>query len=283
MLLWRRRGEPRTDPVRAAVVLWGTWLVVTAVVFSFMAGVFHAYYTVALAPAVAALVGIGAHELRERRLLAAVGLAVTTITGYVLLDRSVDFLEWLPWVVTGAGLVAVGLLLAGAPRAALVPVLVAGLAGPAAYAVDTAGTAYAGSVPVAGPMTEGRPDRGEDDEFTDTLKGIVDTTELAGLLRADAGDYRWVAAVLRANPAGGYQLASEQPVLVIGGYGAGDPFPTLSQFQRWVRQGLIHYYVVAEPDGGAIRAWVGETYAPTTVDGVEVYDLTAAPKANGGV
>ena len=38
-------------------VLWGGWLLVTGLVFSFMAGIIHPYYTVALAPAVAALVG----------------------------------------------------------------------------------------------------------------------------------------------------------------------------------------------------------------------------------
>ena len=149
--------------------------------------------------------------------------------------------------------------------------------------MDTADTAYTGAVPVAGPPTEGRPPRGPQDPNADQLKGIVDTTHLAAMLREDADDYRWAAAVLRSNPAGGYQLASGRPVLAIGGFSGGDPFPTLPQFQRWVRQGLIHYYLVVEPDLGAIRAWVGEKYDATTVDGVQVYDLTAAPKAKGGV
>ena len=64
LILLRRRPvvhpRPRapTDPRRAGV--WGGWLLVTGLTFSFMAGIFHAYYTVALAPAIAALVGIGA-------------------------------------------------------------------------------------------------------------------------------------------------------------------------------------------------------------------------------
>jgi 4-amino-4-deoxy-L-arabinose transferase-like glycosyltransferase len=41
------RREPRTDPTRAALILWGGWLVITAVVLSFMNGIVHAYYTVA--------------------------------------------------------------------------------------------------------------------------------------------------------------------------------------------------------------------------------------------
>jgi 4-amino-4-deoxy-L-arabinose transferase-like glycosyltransferase len=54
------RRAPRTDPVRAALILWGCWLVVTAAVFSFASGIVHPSYTVALAPAIGASIGIGA-------------------------------------------------------------------------------------------------------------------------------------------------------------------------------------------------------------------------------
>ena len=77
-LLWLSRRMPRTDGRRAALLLWGTWLIVTGLIFSFMAGIFHPYYTVALAPAIGALVGIGAvslwqahHLTRARVVLAA--------------------------------------------------------------------------------------------------------------------------------------------------------------------------------------------------------------------
>jgi 4-amino-4-deoxy-L-arabinose transferase-like glycosyltransferase len=67
---------------------------VTALTFSFMAGIFHAYYTVALAPAIAALVGIGAWVLWDHRSsLVATGLmsftvALTSMFAWCLLDRS---------------------------------------------------------------------------------------------------------------------------------------------------------------------------------------------------
>lgn len=60
----------RTDVRRASVIAFGGWLTVTWLVFSFMAGIFHQYYTVALAPALAALVAIGAFSLwiaRDKR------------------------------------------------------------------------------------------------------------------------------------------------------------------------------------------------------------------------
>jgi len=52
--------------VAAATTLWLGWLLVTLLTFSPMAGIFHAYYTVALAPAIAALVAIGALALWQK-------------------------------------------------------------------------------------------------------------------------------------------------------------------------------------------------------------------------
>ena len=72
--MWR---APRTDGKRAAVLIWGSWLVVTGLVFSFAQGIIHPYYTVALAPAIGALVGIGVVWTWARRelLLARLSLA----------------------------------------------------------------------------------------------------------------------------------------------------------------------------------------------------------------
>lgn len=54
--LWRR---PRRDVQRADFLLWAGTLAVTAVVFTFASGIWHAYYTVALAAPLAAVVGMG--------------------------------------------------------------------------------------------------------------------------------------------------------------------------------------------------------------------------------
>ncbi|PRC61747.1 glycosyl transferase, partial [Mycobacterium sp. ITM-2017-0098] len=56
--LWFTRRTVHTAGVRASLLLWGGWLLVTGAIFSFMDGTIHPYYTVALAPAIAALVGI---------------------------------------------------------------------------------------------------------------------------------------------------------------------------------------------------------------------------------
>ena len=66
-MLWVSRRAVRTDRMRAAALLWGGWVLVTGLVFSYMNGIIHPYYMVALAPAIGALVGIGAMALWKAR------------------------------------------------------------------------------------------------------------------------------------------------------------------------------------------------------------------------
>ncbi|MEU7083070.1 glycosyltransferase family 39 protein [Streptomyces achromogenes] len=157
------RGARRTSVTRASFLVWGGSLLTTMVVFSYMAGIFHQYYTVALAPYLAAVTGMGAGLLWERRRegWAAVTLAASLVAaaawGYVLLHRTPDYLPWLRWLVLVGGLVAaLGLVFAGrlTRRLALATAavgLVAALAGPAAYTLSTVRQGHTGSIVTAGP------------------------------------------------------------------------------------------------------------------------------------
>ncbi|MEU9362394.1 glycosyltransferase family 39 protein [Streptomyces sp. NPDC048301] len=161
--LWLTRRAKRTDTARAAFLAWGGSLLMTALVFSFMAGIFHQYYTVALAPYIAALVGMGATVLWEERgnrwagAALAVTVAVTAVWSYVLLGRTPDYLPWLRWAVLIGGLLgAAGLLLAARLGRALAMGavglgLAASLAGPTAYTISTLNTGHQGSIVTAGP------------------------------------------------------------------------------------------------------------------------------------
>ncbi|MEU3705849.1 glycosyltransferase family 39 protein [Streptomyces anulatus] len=162
--LWLTRKAARTDSARAAFVAWGGALIMTAAVFSFMAGIFHQYYTVALAPYVAALVAMGVTVLWEERgawwprAVLAGTVVVTVVWAYVLLGRTPDYLSWLRWAVLAAGLVgALGLLVVGrfggrGVAAAVVGLsCAASLAGPAAYTVSTLNSGHQGSIVTAGP------------------------------------------------------------------------------------------------------------------------------------
>ncbi|MFI9358738.1 ArnT family glycosyltransferase [Streptomyces lydicus] len=126
VVLWRARRAVVAEQAaqRAEFLVWGGALLMTFTTFSFMSGIFHQYYNIALAPYVAALVGMGATLMWRRagRLGAsvlAVTVAVTVTWSYVLLNRSPEWLPWLRWTVLVLGLpAALGLLVAlwrGAP------------------------------------------------------------------------------------------------------------------------------------------------------------------------
>ncbi|WP_067890705.1 ArnT family glycosyltransferase [Nocardia vaccinii] len=159
------RGKvSRTDPQRAALLLWGGWMLVTGLVFSFMRGIFHQYYTVALAPAVAGTVGLGAvmaWRARDRmwvRFAAASAVALSTAAAILLLSRTPDFVPWLRWAVLVVGVAATVALLIPRPHAVAVAAAVAAvltaLAGPVAYSLQTIGTAHSGGIVLAGPRTQ---------------------------------------------------------------------------------------------------------------------------------
>ncbi|MCU7728684.1 glycosyltransferase family 39 protein [Actinoplanes sp. KI2] len=156
---------PRTDRARAAILMWGGWLLVTGVTFSYMSGTIHPYYTVALAPAIAGLVAVGGRVLWlcrsrpwARALLAAMVLA-TAVWGAVLMGRA-DWLPVLRWASLALGVLTAVVLLAPTTRlrrfavVALVAAILSAGASGAAYAASTASVAHTGSIPSSGPSSE---------------------------------------------------------------------------------------------------------------------------------
>jgi len=119
------------------------------------------------------------------------------------------------------------------------------------------------------------------------MGGLLDTSgpsdNLVTALEPDAANDTWAAAVVGSNNAAGYQLATELPVMPIGGFNGSDPSPTLEQFQQWVSEGRVHWFIAGGVgfggDGGSsvsaqITSWVESTFVSQTVDGVTIYDLT---------
>ncbi|WP_243653329.1 ArnT family glycosyltransferase [Pseudonocardia endophytica] len=417
-LVWVTWRRPRTDPLRVQAILWGGWLLVTGLTFSFMAGIIHPYYLVAIAPATAALVGLGAVTLwRDRastaqRVLLAAAVAVTAVWSFALLADASSWMPWIRWGVLGLGLVAAGAL-AGVhrmPRALAVGVataaLLAGGGGTAAWAVATAATPHTGAIPSSGPSGYGQgpggrggpgggvggrggmppggfgggsggpggnatggqagtstggtaaggtgaaaggsgtaaggsgtgpggsgtgpggtgtggaaggtgaagsaPGSGTGTAGNGTgavrqggtggtggrgggpggiLSSPVPTAAVTSLISENASDYTWAAAAVSSNQAAGYQLATQLPVMAVGGFNGTDPYPTLQQFQQMVANGQIHWFVGSTgggfgggpggqtSSGGSeaateIAEWVASTYTAHTVDGVTLYDLT---------
>ncbi|MFL6056678.1 MAG: hypothetical protein ACJ72W_27835 [Actinoallomurus sp.] len=348
--LWLTRGREHRNTF-AGFALWGGWLLATGLVFSFMQGIFHGYYTIALAPAVAALTGMGAAVLWQERcrpaasVTLAATVALTAWWSYVLLGRTPDFLPWLRMLVLIGGLLAAAPLASAcrSPRrligTALAVAALTSIAGPAAYAVETAGTPHTGAIPTAGPSSGpggmprfgghragamrgrfGGPMGGGFPGGPRTGNGGMPQPPGGGLWRPGAGggpggpggllnattpsaaltaalkqnsrSYTWVAATVGSNNAAGYQLATGEPVMALGGFNGTDPAPSLQRFQEHVRAGRIHYFIGGSmmrmargaSSGGSdvaqqIAAWVQQNFTAKTVGGATVYDLS--PQATG--
>jgi 4-amino-4-deoxy-L-arabinose transferase-like glycosyltransferase len=395
--LWWTRRAPRTDRTRAALVLWGGSLVVTGLTFSFGQGIIHPYYTVALAPLVAATVAIGTglawsrRETLAGRAVLAAAAATAAATGYLLLGLTPTWHPELRVLIALLGAVGVAAILAwpvlrrrGLRIAAVAVAIVAGLAGPGAYTLASAATPHSGAIPSAGPSVAARgpgnggrpagfgpggpggrrgpggfgagpfagrpggaggfggapggpggiggpafggpasggpgfagggfggtqprsgagagpaggfPNRAGGGGAAGLLNGATVTKAAAGALSANSGAYTWVAATVGSEQAAAYQLATGKPVMAIGGFNGTDPTPTLSQFERYIAQGKIHYFIAggrgapggagarggagggASSDANQITAWVEAHFSAKSIGGATVYDLTAPTAA----
>jgi 4-amino-4-deoxy-L-arabinose transferase-like glycosyltransferase len=173
--VWLRGRTPRTDRIRAALLLWGGWTMITAAVFSFMGGVVHPYYGIALAPGIAAVVAVSVRELwraREQwpsRAVLAAMVAVTGGWGWVLLGRAESWHPELRWIVAVAAVLGAAGFLAmttGTMATRRMTLAVAGMAAvtavlpSAAYSLQTVSTGHSGSIPTAGPDGTGELDGG---------------------------------------------------------------------------------------------------------------------------
>ena len=154
------------------------------------------------------------------------------------------------------------------------------LAAPAAYAVATAATPHSGAIPSVGPARHGFGG------FTGPgglLDRRVQAPRCPRCCPPVPHDYTWAAAAVGSNNAAGYQLASGAPVMAIGGFNGTDPAPTLAEFQQYVADRQIHYFIrgrmmighwglpgsSGSREAADIAEWVETHFTPTTVDRVD--------------
>jgi len=294
--LWMTRRADRTDRARAGWLLWGGWTLACMVVFSEAHGIFHPYYTVQLAPGIAALAGAGAIALWQRgtgdrplRWALPAAIAVSAGWALVLLGRMPGYRPYLRPIVLVAGVVAVVGVWLGwrfrRPAVALGAAAAAGLAllaGPAAYAVSTVEIDPTGATVLAGPTGVRQPGPSQ-----------VAVAGMVHYLQAHRGHATFLLAAFDAQASAPFIIATGDPVVTIGGFKDLDPAPTLTQLQAMVTSGRLRFALVRPHEGRlrtdfrpvdrGLRAWIvneGKVVDPRSYGGPNrvgtLYDLAGA-------
>jgi 4-amino-4-deoxy-L-arabinose transferase-like glycosyltransferase len=283
--LWASRHGSRIS--RAGYLLFGSWLLVGGAIFSESKGLFHSYYTVAIAPAVAALAAAGAVAMwqlgRHNRWWAWVlpaAVAGSTLWAHTLLVRTPHYDANLAPLVLGLGLTAAAVLLVGAlgqiPRVAAVlgglAATAALLAGPVAYSLTTIGNVNVGSSVTAGPhptpvlhnplavalaQPYRPPRRGLPADLQHGLSqfagtptsnvGVASDIGLVSYLEAHQHSALFLVAINDSPGAAPLIVVTGRPVIALGGYHGTDPAPTKAQFATLVSTGRVHYALVGTP------------------------------------
>lgn len=289
LLLWILRKTPRTNRGRAAVIFWMLWLIVHIVIFSMTSGVIHPYYVVVMAPAVAALVGIGVPFLwgsyvrrKSYAWILSMLVGVTAVIAIIILSYA-STMTWLMWTVGVLGAIGmIGLLVnLYTPKRwfqnlAIITSVAACMIAPVVYTLSTINVTHTGSIPTAGPNSTAM--QGSNNE-----KSQADSALVQYLLQNQNGA-TWLVAVDSANESAAIQLTSGQPVMAIGGFNGSDTPLTLEQFKQLVADGKLKYYAASShghgggPNGGnsEITNWIKKNGKVVNYGGSDVtlYELS---------
>jgi 4-amino-4-deoxy-L-arabinose transferase-like glycosyltransferase len=288
-LIWQRhlhfKLRFQEDREQQSLVLWGIWLLTMGVFFS-VAGFFHPYYLTVMAPAVAALFGIGIVTMwRDYRkpgwrgwLLPAALIATAAEQIYIVSN----YPTWGQWLIpTIAGLCALGIVALVAFRLikpasysvmrkrvllSLFGLAVAGLlVAPTVWAAIPVIQNVQAQLPEAGPIQQGG--FGNRSGGNDSAN-----TKLIQYLEAHQGSTQYLVATASSNSADSIILVTNKPVMVLGGFSGSDPILTVSQLQTLIKENKVHYFLISSggfgPGDGqsTLTTWVQQhgTFVPTS-------------------
>jgi 4-amino-4-deoxy-L-arabinose transferase-like glycosyltransferase len=261
-LAWQRRPRFRSDPQQQSLVLWGMWLLTMGIFFS-VAGFFHQYYMTEMSPAIAALFGIGLVTMWNdyRRggwkgwllplaLLVTVAEQAYILTGYPAWGQWMIPLEAVLCLVGAVVLIVARLVPRFRDNAYSMRYLIPAL-GIAILAVLIAPTVWA-AIPViqgtqadllvAGPIQGGN---GFGGNFAGGRNGNTNTdARLISYLEANQGSTKFLVAVPSSNQADTFILATNKPVMALGGFSGSDPILTTSQLASLVANGTIRFFLL---------------------------------------
>ncbi|MGH9205715.1 MAG: glycosyl transferase, partial [Acidimicrobiales bacterium] len=158
--------------------------------------------------------------------------------------------------------------------------LLFGLGATAAYTVEAVAVYHGGAIPTSGPRRAPDANSGRRDQQAS------DNRALDALLIGT--ENRWAAATVGAHTTDSLELSTGKSLMAVGGFSGRDNSPTLVQFQQYVADGQIRYFIRDDRGGhggnhhdpssgsgaaGQITKWVAANFVPRKVGDATVYDL----------
>jgi 4-amino-4-deoxy-L-arabinose transferase-like glycosyltransferase/putative flippase GtrA len=273
-LAWQRRPRFQKDRQQQALILWTTWVLTMGIFFS-VANFFHTYYMTTFAPAICALFGIGLVVMWRdycrpgwRGWLLPLAIFLTACEQIFIISNNPAWGTWLiPLIAVPCVVVALALLAARlsahleSNARLLAPALALGIAAlllaPAIWAAVPALNNSDPSTPQAGPgelavggMSFGRT-------------GNTSSPALIDYLESNQGKAKYLVATLNSMSADSIILATNKPVMAMGGFGGGDPILTQSKLATLVSQGTVRFFLLnnparsSQPGQRAVMNWFG--------------------------
>jgi 4-amino-4-deoxy-L-arabinose transferase-like glycosyltransferase len=258
-----RRRQPRGDPLRACFILWGGWLVSFFAVFSAITTLWP-YYTAALSPPTAAIIGAGVAAARSPRrapVSRTIGLAVivagTAAYAAWLVSSAASAPGWLVPAIIAAGIAATGLIawpLAGRRPVPSAAALAAGLVAVSlAPAIASVSLAARGESAFDTPFESARVQEavalGLGKQAVIAVQAAIPTWQGT----ENGAPYLMAAQSARLPSAIIYDSGLE--ALPIGGFDGTTPSPTLAQLQADIRHSLFHLVWIASATDPRLR-WI---------------------------
>lgn len=299
-ILWTK--HLRTAPVRALTMVSGLWLLTSFFLLCFMGDQIHTYYTAALAPPLALVLGIAfgslisAWDSLKLRLMGAAIALTAVLSSWLILGGTMGWPEWLPTVVLGMGIASISALLVRPPShkievIAALSLCASLLGGPLITSIHNVTVSFNGSNPVSGKLSKNPASishlleslrRNDPPWAHDIAFGRVPDTEVVAAL-ASTSVCTWAAASYTSQTAARLQLESGHPVMPLGGFAGSDPSPTLEEFKSKVADGEVCYLVQQEAflnvhgkdaTVAAITSWVRDNFPSEKLGSTTVYRLT---------
>ncbi len=265
-LAWQGRPRLQSDRRQQALVLWGAWLLTMAIFFS-VAGFFHQYYMTEMAPAIAALFGIGLVTMwqdfrREgwRGWLLPIALAITIAEQIYVLSSYPTWGKILIPCLVVLGIIAVGALVVArlAPRLRikalsdrfLLPALSVGVLAlflaPIVWAILPITESKQADTLTAGPVQQG----GIGGNFAGRGANATSNAALIHYLEANQGNAKFLVATPSSSSADAIILATNKPVMALGGFSGSDPILTTSQLSTLISNGTVRFFLLNGPRTG---------------------------------